>query len=379
MTRVPRRTALAVAVLAPVLASVLSPAPAGAEPAATTTVGAVTLTAGDTKLTGTEITTLTVRVRLANPDGVTPVPGQYGDSPVDVQCPCLEIGTAGARPVTPTARNSRFVPLTLVSGTPQDGVWEGTTKLGAASAGIWRPRSIFTADLHTRPEDDPRFGRLVFPVVTPGLVESASLNVHGANWPVLTLAAPKTPKAWQPFVLKGTVKLSGPGAPARRLLLTVAGGQCNEAIAGVGYLLRPATTSSTGAWTASTRLRSDEWCLEYGRDAAGQPVARATVLDRAPVRAAVTAAPAKRSVAAGTNVAVNGRAWPANPQGVVLQRRVGKAWRVVNRARTGGSGTYSVTATPPGKGTYTYRVATSTIADLHVKAAIGKAFTITGR
>ena len=71
----------------------------------------------------------------------------------------------------------------------------------------------------------------------------------------------------------------------------------------------------------------------------------------------VSAKPAATAAAAGTNVAVDGQVAPATPGKVVqLQRRHGAEWRTVGTAKTRASSRFTVVATPPGVGTWSYRV-----------------------
>ena len=53
-----------------------------------------------------------------------------------------------------------------------------------------------------------------------------------------------------------------------------------------------------------------------------------------------------------------------NSQGVILERLVGRSWHIVGRAVSGRTGTYTLIATPPYRGSNTYRVAVSSRADV---------------
>ncbi|RKS75720.1 hypothetical protein CLV35_2197 [Motilibacter peucedani] len=365
--------ALALAVTAPAAAA--TPAPS----APATTVSDVRLSAPVTRLVGTATTTLTVEAHLSNPGGVHPVRAVFNDGNGAATCPCLVVRTGtsqSARAVDPQAGNDRTVPLELVGGTPEDGLWRGTTTLGAVNAGIWRVSGIFTEDLHAENLFDQS------PVTVPAL-EAAAFNLRGADWPRIAIAAVPTPRADRPTVISGTARLSRTGHAATGLRLAVYGGGCEMAALSEGALLGKAVVGRDGRWRTTTTTADTAVCVRYAEAAVptaapGSWAAQVVrTVDLSKLRRTVTAAPVAASAEAGTDVRVRGRIWPRASGGDVrLQRRVGRTWRQVGQAYTGTTGTYTLVATPPARGANSYRVLLRRGA---FGAAYSKSFTITGR
>ena len=95
-------------------------------------------------------------------------------------------------------------------------------------------------------------------------------------------------------------------------------------------------------------------------------------------RFVVTAAPVSTSVGGGTDVRVDGTLLPrTGGKEVELQRLYGgDDWRTVNRGATDAESRIRLVATPPGTGTYSYRVFAP--AQPHRAAAFSEVFQIRG-
>jgi hypothetical protein len=91
----------------------------------------------------------------------------------------------------------------------------------------------------------------------------------------------------------------------------------------------------------------------------------------------VTAAPAATSAPAGTNVEVNGKIDPPSQRKTVhLQRLYSTGWRTVNSGETRPSARFTILATPPGVGLWSYRIYVP--GEPGITGNVSKTFTIRG-
>ncbi|NHC15000.1 peptidase associated/transthyretin-like domain-containing protein [Motilibacter deserti] len=353
----PRRAALpAVPALAALAAAALVPAaPAAAlepPPGTETRLESLTLAPADTSLTRGELSTVRVRAHLVDPDpgGVQVKGAAVGPDQWLPSCPCVSVTFSGRS--RSQAWNGRDVPLKLASGSAQDGVWEGSFVVGAASAGRWTATRIVAGDLW-RPEDGPYDNNLVS--LEPLVPELPSFLVTGTDWPLLTLQLPKAPvRAGSRFVVRGTARYATSRKPAAGVRVTVRREMCYSVDGAGGVVVGSARTNAQGEWALATREASGSWCARVG-DVAGvlEPVSQVAET-RAFVRAVVTARAAAASVRLGRTVNVTGKVTPA--LGLQLERLSGRTWRRVAAAYAQNDGTYKVALKPTARGTGTYRV-----------------------
>lgn len=245
-----------------------------------------------------------------------------------------------------------WVNLTLGSGTTRDGVWTGGVTITSGwDAGIYKPERIVAYDVaYNRMDADPR---------TAGGVPS--IDVRSSNRPKLTLTFSPDPAIVDgPItrIVKVTDGTSGeplPGTPVALGYDSVCAEDPSRTPTGI--------TNSAGEFRSA--LPAGTWtyghCAWISTDnVPQQPTTIFLSSFKFPVyQWKVSAAPARTSAPAGTNVAVTGSLVPIAPFGttVQLQRRYSdNTWHTVNTARTDGNSQYSTLATPPGVATYTYRV-----------------------
>ena len=204
---------------------------APAQAASGTQLVGVTITADKTSLTGIQTATMTVGLHLTDPDGVQPSDNVVIFDGVDTVCPCAMV-------------SGRFVRLDLTSGSPQDGVWTGTTVIGASARGHYQLQAVIAGTLRHPPE----FGGVQEWYDVNGADYGPGLDISGTNWPVLTISAPRLVAYGTPYVLTGKATYSDTGAP----VVGVPVGVWNFYNPGDVTAIPPTmvTTDSTGKWSA---------------------------------------------------------------------------------------------------------------------------------
>lgn len=371
-----RPTAACAAVTAALAAGLLtSPARAEDVPTPPTTVAGVTLSAPRTTLTGMQLEALTVSVHLTSAAGVRAGDscGIGDDAIPSATGVCLLVGTDDGVAVSRQADNWRMVPLALVSGTRQDGMWRGTTVLGAVNAGVWRPQAISTPELTV----DDGVGHDV-PASPAGLTSLAAFHLRGSDWPVVRIVPAPNPPPWHAFTARVTASLSQTGRRAVGLPIAMSNAfMCGEVFTDSSS--DPVTRVPSGGGFPISSWRASDWCAAYGIDAAGQAAGRAFGSRFTPIAARVRAAPASTLVRRGTDVRVTGRYWPQNAATVVLQRLVGRTWHTVGQNFSRSSGRFAFTATPPRLGSNTYRVSVPDLVGERVRRGSSPSFVIRGR
>lgn len=326
-----------------------------------TAIAGMTMRAGRLALTGTQTTRLTVAVHLVDPDGIRPT--RYGLEDISLPCPCVVVEaqtSAGARyRATPQALGYRYVPLRLTSGTAQDGTWTGTATLGAGDAAVWRPTLITAGDL-VAPFTDTPFAWSPFVALPASVTRNAWVNLHGSDWPVLSVVVPTTViDVGTAYTVRGRVLLSRSRVPVTGLRLVLEKMYCSPELHVV-----PATavrTSSTGRWSLGSTALAATWCAFWGQDALGLPLLWAGDWE-VHQRATLTVSTSAHRVASGSAIVVSGVMRPAEGDDlwVYLQRYAAGTWR--NEARM----QHSLS------GRYTFRVVHSSMTGLYrVRVANG--------
>lgn len=339
-----------------VMAGVASAPAATAADSGTQLVG-ITISVGDRTLVGAQLTSVTVRVHLTDPAGVQRSAGAMYDTYWD--CPCVAIDSFDQNgrfwKASPQAWGERLISLRLASGTPQDGIWVGSSMLGAANAGFWKPTVIHAGTLVQPPQPDGEIPDGYDFVSVPADVQAAStVHVRGDDWPVISLSIPTTITAYgTPFAISGYALTARTHRPVAGLRVAAVADMSEPVVHEAGLATR---TSATGRWAVTSTNPTPYWAVYWAPDRLGQVVAWQSAR-RPHVRAVILSRTASAtSVRAGSSITISGRVTPAAGLAVVLQRYYAGAWRTVYRW-TGYRGTYGyvLVATPP-RGTWLYRV-----------------------
>lgn len=214
-----------------VIAAAVLAAGVPAQAASGTQLVGVTITADKTSLTGIETATMTVGLHLTDPDGVQPSDNVVIFDGVDTVCPCALV-------------SGRFVRLDLTSGSPQDGVWTGTTVIGASARGHYQLQAVIAGTLRHPPE----FGGVQEWYDVNGADYGPGLDISGTNWPVLTISAPSPVAYGTPYVLSGRATYSDTGAPVVGVPVGVWKFYDPGDLAAIPPTM--VTTDSTGKWSA---------------------------------------------------------------------------------------------------------------------------------
>jgi hypothetical protein len=267
---------------------------------------------------------------------------------------------------------SRGVPVSLVfgTGTPQDGVWTGVVAVTSDWAAREQPVRVVAQDEASNTLDvDPRT-----------VIETPAVTVLSSHTPVVDVTVtpdPVMPNAAVTQTVRVTDKDTGlpwPGLP----IAVGLDNSCPED----GISTANARTDTNGRYQRmfpAGQLYQVVMCAWVpGANVPGQ---RSTRIGGdaafARYKFVVSATPAATSAQAGTNVAVNGSvAPPIQGKVVQLQRLSGTEWRTVGTAKTRASSRYTVLATPPGVGVWSYRVYAP--GDTSHAGSMSPAFTIRG-
>ncbi|HET7901847.1 MAG TPA: hypothetical protein VFL59_11720 [Candidatus Nanopelagicales bacterium] len=358
MVRRPRVLVVLAAAAIAIAALTAAPATAAVHPLVSTvptSISSLSLTSGTTSLAGAQLTTLTVRLHLVDPDGVVPRSGVSMDRGWNCPCVVLESQTSAGAPfrASPQAVGMRLMSLTLESGTSTDGVWTGRTFLGAGDAGFWRATGLDAGDFQDT-TDQP------YPVsfvAMPADVEaSAVVNLRGYDWPLMRVTVPSAiTVVGQRFVVTGSIATSRTRRPVAGLRIVLGtGAMCTPLDACAGTAVR---STSTGGFALSSTDFHSTWAALWAQDANGFSVGYASA-QRRHVRSTVTVGSHLTSVRAGTALKINGHVTPwADDLGaahLVLQRYYSGTWHNVGTtsAYLGG---YALKAFPP-RGSWMYRV-----------------------
>lgn len=339
-----------------VMAGVASAPAASAADSGTQLVG-ITISVGDRTLVGGQLTSVTVRVHLVDPAGVHRSAGAMYDTYWD--CPCVSIDSFDQYgrlwKASPQAWGERLLSLRLASGTAQDGIWVGSSMLGAANAGFWKPTAIHAGTLVQPPQPEGEIPDGYDFVGVPADIQAAStLHVRGDDWPVFSLRIPTTVTAYgKPFVISGYALTARTHRPVPGLRVAAVPRMSEPVLHEAGLATR---TTSTGRWAVTSTDWTPYWAVSWAPDRLGQVVAWQSAR-RAHVRAVILSRTASATtVRVGSSITISGRVSPAAGLAVVLQRYYAGAWRTVYRS-TGYHGTYGylLVATPP-RGSWLYRV-----------------------
>ena len=330
--RVTRRLTTALAGLLPLLAGM--PAHAAAADTAAPEVASISLSRESITVAATDVQLLTVDVRLTDDVGVAEVDDSAGG-----HTPSLLFGSRGVA-----------VSLVLGTGTAQDGVWTGVVAVTSDWAAREQPvRVVAQDDAGNVLDVDPRT-----------VVETPAVAVRSSHTPVVELTVTPDP-VYPNGAVTQTVRVTDrdTGRPWPDLPIVLAGDNaCPEDVFGTAN----ARTDSNGRYQRvlpAGELYQELMCAWV--PAANVPGQRSTRIGGdtafARYKFLVRATPAAASVPAGVNVDVNGQVVPAiQGKVVLLQRLSGTEWRTVGNGRTRASSRFTVVATPPGVGVWSYRV-----------------------
>ena len=313
------------------------------------TVSELRLGGPDHTLVGTEISALTVSVRLVASGGV--VQGTQAENPVgsdgspESLCPCVQFFADAV-----TGQGSRWLqaPLTLASGTTEDGVWTAQTPVTASQAGTWRVIRIGLAQ-----GGEVSLARRAQPEVVVAGTDPVVLSVRQLT---------TTTTAGRPVTYTVSARLAASHKPVAGVRIGVTKNiECPNYQA-ASYVRTGA--DGTARWAGTYGAYLIVW-RPLGPGKPGTiPEGEGICVESLPYRVGVTATASAHSVRAGARVRISGRISAiCDPDAVpVLQRRVGRAWRTVNTkpavrgsGRIGAGCTYTLIANPP-RGAQAYRV-----------------------
>ena len=336
--------------------------PAGAAPAADTTppqIRSIELSRTAVTVSGYQTVLVDVRVRLTDETGVEPhLDGGMGFYPY----------------VAFDASPNQFADLELTEGTPQDGIWTGQVAVTSAWQGMVAVKRLGAYDMARNKLDvDPRT-----------VLDPVGVDVRSSHRPAVDITFPGEPATrGKPVVMRVRVWDTDTGRPWPKAPLVIGndngcvettGSRINAYTDGAGIHQRILSVAEATALTCA-------WAPGTSKNPVGTEEDRTVIaVDAAHVRYSrykVGATPARTTAPAGTSVDVNGSAAPVNAGKVIrLQRYTGGAWKNVNTGQVRKSGRYTVVATPPGKGSYSYRVYAP--GDYLAVGGTSKAFTIRG-
>jgi hypothetical protein len=254
--------------------------------------------------------------------------------------------------------------LNRVSGTDDDGVWQGSMPMAAVFDGTWQAGDICG--------QQSGGGQFFFDPRDQGI--TSPLTVAGTHQPLLTMGfSPQPLHRGDALTVYGTVvdTATGHGMPGAPVVIGTSSNDCGLGRLGTVVVqttstarysyVDDATAPGLGYELCSTMiLPSAQPIGSYpGRefDDHNQVVARITSQHPRVQFAILSVHPGSKQVVHGTNVEINGSIWPGVTYGrVLLQRLISGSWHTVNSAGVRESGRYTIVATPPTAGTWTYRV-----------------------
>jgi hypothetical protein len=281
-----------------------------------------------TSLTGTQLATLTVNVHLVNREGVAPA-----EQPVaaghGVACPCAQLSRVGNGAVNYLALSTRTMELSLASGTAADGIWSGSTQIGAEDSGTWAVSAINDGSWSQWKTID-------------GSAYDADVTVTGTNWPEITIDAPTRAVPFgSAYEISGSVTYADSGSPVPDTQLLVEVGNNSQPVFGD---VHPVTTDQAGRWQTSATEAVAEITAYFG---AVEYAPESGLYDAASfgylccpyrVRWGLSLTAARSGRTRDLIATVTPRLSGADLQ---LQRFVSRRWIVVDDARrTGHSGSY---------------------------------------
>ncbi|RKS80275.1 hypothetical protein CLV35_0701 [Motilibacter peucedani] len=352
MRSAPRSVVALIAVVLALVAGLLVPGPADALGPATgteTQLVALTVTPSRTSLVGAQLATVTVTAHLVDPDpgGVKTGTATVG-ADMGATCPCVALGETTA---APQFSPLRVVSLRLSSGTANDGVWQGTTFLGAGNAGRWTANRIIAGDLRTWGlmwSDWVDLDRMV--PAEPQFV------LQGRDWPVLSIRLPtRTVPVGTSYVVSGAASSSATHRPVPRLRLALKRGDCGSSDMGGGTFVRWVRTDAHGRWSASVRDADYGWCVRFGESPGAVNAASYAQATGVVVRARVTTSRTRVTTRLGKAFRLTGTYAPVN-DGVQVDERVGRSWKFAADRIDTRAGRYTATVTPHRRGRLVYRV-----------------------
>jgi hypothetical protein len=311
-----------------------APMPAPAPPGPR--LGSITLSQDSVVVSGLQTVPVTIRVRLTAGAGVLAVVGEDGN-----RSPYVTFGDPGRSRAN----------LTLTEGTTRDGVWSGQVAVTSAWKGPERATALRATDTAGR-----------WLEVDPHVV----IQVSSSHRPVMSLSfTPEAPRFGTAVTEHVRAFDTDTGLPWPDLPLWLGQGRaCAERRGTV-----PGRTDAAGRYQRRLSVAASDSLVNCvyvrGPSLDGALTVIASMHSFAMHSYVVRVAPVPASVRAGTEVDVTGTVEPV-PAGrdVVLLRRYGRVWRTVGTGkvrgpgagRPGTTGTFTLVATPPGKGAYAYRV-----------------------
>ena len=296
-------------------------------------------------VSGLEWHDVSVRLHLTSAKGIIQTNDTQGFSYPSVR---FERTTAGRGQVAYAPNTPSF---TLASGNAEDGWWEGVVHVTAGYDGAFTVTSVFAYQSdYVELAVDPR---------TLGI--DADVQVTGVNIPHLTIQqSPNPVQNGSTLTLSGTLTGADTGLPLSGVGVAIMQDTpCSEMALGGGGL----PTAADGGWRGTfpkwdTGLLSCAFVTAvHARSLTDDGIAEYVGMFNLDVnfREWVGARLASSRVRVGRTVAVTGTS-SAIGGPLSLQRQAGGTWHTVGKTSVRSSGTFTLLAQPPARGTYRYRV-----------------------
>lgn len=241
--------------------------------------------------------------------------------------------------------------LLRVSGTPQDGVWQGTKVVSPAWIGTYRLTRL-QIDPGWENADDP----FQFPITDGPTVTVTGGAMWAADWSAAPLKVVTGKEIWHPQA-RITSRVTGAPVGGARVVIAP---EADTWYAHPTVPLQPlpgTAADRNGLWTSPTVYPATEpdplrVTLVFGRRGSAYSLQGYGCVGYT-VKMQASATYSTGSVA--------GNIWPApsildTQSSVILQQDVGGVWQALGSAQARANGRYTIAWTPPAAGTYTLRV-----------------------
>jgi hypothetical protein len=293
-------------------------------------------------VSGLNVATVTVSVRLTDQDGVD----QTGDPGSFLPTPLLRVEHVVSNP---PGGDNQLVFLSLASGTIYDGWWQGDVYVRSLYNGQVRVAFVEAFDKQANGlQADP---------ASSGF--DPRLTVTGTDLPALSAGfSPRIIPYPNSAAFKGRLVHSATGAPYAGISITIYGPALDECC----LVIKTTTTDSNGYWgVALTNNQIPDFIDAAVAGPSGSVDKNFFIVDRG-LRPRmwwrVWAKSTSSRIRLGSTTTVYGSVAPAGVLTHIayLQRLVSGTWKTVTQAQIHSSGRFYLTAHPPSRGYQRYRV-----------------------
>jgi hypothetical protein len=297
-------------------------------------------------VSGLATTDVVFSADLSDPSGV--YDATTGGAPAVLLLRTSAPGPGG--PLAEIGSGQQEVRLALSSGTTTDGTWTGAWHVPSTSAGSWDAATVFAQDTMFN----------IGGTAPASLPADHVVTVTGVHQPILRLTtAPRFVGYGRDVTLSGSITDVSTGLPYAGVALTVGLGTTSDCrISGIPASHATLRSRADGTWSLVVRrlTSSDiQACVALTPPTGGpaSAVATGTVTTQATI---LRLSPSSSVVHRGRSVTVTGIRWPGRYSPVLLERRVGNRWVVVDSGASRASGRFTLHATPAVAGRVSYRV-----------------------